>query len=106
MKKYLLGIFALMMAVGFSAFTPQKKIANNTPQPYLIWYTIDSDGSLGVAYDGTNEYTKNEVLPLIVCDETDDPDCMRGYEDEQFDFVSQAPAVSGVDEHIRKKSEQ
>ncbi len=100
MKKYLLGLFAMVIAIGFSAFTPQKKIVKNSWETPLIWYTIDTDGSLGVAYDGTTEYTKSEVVTL--CEDQDDIDCMRGYDTEQFDFVNSAPGVSEEDEHIRK----
>lgn len=38
MKKYVLGIFAVLLAIGFSAFTPSAKQDNLDPK---YWYGLD-----------------------------------------------------------------
>lgn len=40
MKKYLLGLIALVLAVGFSAFTNTKKSTNDADLAYF-WYSIN-----------------------------------------------------------------
>lgn len=41
MKKYLLGIFAIILAVGFSAFTTAKKTPISKKQTTAYWFSVD-----------------------------------------------------------------
>lgn len=51
MKKYVLGIFAVLLAIGFSAFTPSAKQDNLDP---MFWYDLDGQ-SLGYGIHPNNE---------------------------------------------------
>jgi hypothetical protein len=44
MKKYLLGIFAIVLAVGFSAFTAPKKTSDQNP---YYWYHVVGGETIG-----------------------------------------------------------
>src|SRR5260221_14001861 len=107
MKKYLLGIVAVMLAVGFSAFqnVPANKInkTKELPQPTLYWYQIESDGSLGSALNGGATMTKNTAKGYTSCTDVTSTDCDRGYTTAQT--VGTDPAAStdsNSDYHIIK----
>jgi hypothetical protein len=51
MKKYLLGLFAIVLAVGFSAFTPSTSGKVTTTQEYL-WQETDDFGNLVLTTNG------------------------------------------------------
>jgi hypothetical protein len=50
MKKYLLGIFAVVLAISFSAFSPAAKQDNLVP---MYWYDLDGN-SLGFGIHPNN----------------------------------------------------
>jgi len=80
MKKYLLGIVAVVLAVGFSAFTAKhetlgKKFAN----PY--WYSTNTAGTVLTASLGQN--TKAAIITATGCDDTDVDFCARAYTSAQ-----------------------
>lgn len=101
MKKNIFAVMAVLMALVFSAFTiiPDSPKQPNT-EDSLFWYYVDQDGNLGNAISGS-QLTKMEILGMIICDDTVDPDCARGYNTTQSGFGLPAPAVSGEDKHIR-----
>lgn len=58
MKRYLLGIFAIVLAIGFSAF----KSSNAD----VIWYLVDGSGVVQNPNDGVKA---DETLPPAECDD-------------------------------------
>lgn len=63
MKKYLLGLFALALAIGFSAFTPGDQ-NNPTTQDDYFWYAIDGS-QVGQLLDAS-EYTRADAISFSV----------------------------------------
>lgn len=101
MKKNIFALVAVLMAVVFSAFTISPEPSRQTTtEDNLYWYYVDQDGNLGAAIS-SSQLTKTDILGMIVCDDTVDPDCARGYSTPQSGFGLPAPAVSGADKHIR-----
>ena len=88
MKKYSLGIFALILAIGLYSFTVSQK---TTVVPSLYWYDAD---------DGSPLYGGNptDVIPPD-CDKTV-VDCAYGFSDPQDDplnHVNQAAFIAKKD---------
>lgn len=102
MKKVLLPMVALFLAIGFSAFTISNR-ANNSKavEDELYWYRIDGSGNIGAALNSGTLATKTEVATEADCPDVTGDDCARGYEDTQT-FGNPAPGVSGDDRHIMK----
>jgi hypothetical protein len=102
MKKYLLGLSAIVFAVVLFAFTaPAKQAKAANVEDELYWYRIDASGNIGSALNSGTQATKTDVLSESGCpDETGD-DCARGYDEPQT-FGVPAPGVSGNDRHIMK----
>lgn len=100
MKKFLLPMLAVLLAVGFSAFTQSNhQCKAKAVEDELYWYRIDANGKIGSALNSGVLSTKTEVFTEAGCpDETGD-DCARGYEEQQT-FGATAPSVSGNDRHI------
>jgi hypothetical protein len=100
MKKFLLPMLAILLAVGFSAFTTDNRESKTDAiQDELYWYRIDASGKIGSALNSEVLSTKTEVFTEAGCpDETGD-DCARGYEETQT-FGATAPNVTGSDRHI------
>lgn len=96
MKKYLLGLFAVVLAVGFSAFTNSS--SNSSEE--LFWYTFDPQ---------TNTLTSSlgEIQREAAIDETC-PDvqgeiCAKAYSTDQSTLVNQlGQAPSGEQDFIEK----
>lgn len=103
MKKYLLSMVAILLAVGFSAFAISNHTSNNKAvEDDLYWYRIDGSGNIGSALNSGVLSTKSEVLTEADCPDVSGDDCARGYEDPQT-FGNPAPTVSGSDRHIMKE---
>jgi hypothetical protein len=75
MKKYFLGIFAIILAIGFSSFTGPKHTTQN-----LFWYNYSLSTGVGTQI-GTgaidiNTYSGSDMPDCV----RDTPkDCARGY---------------------------
>ena len=80
MKKYLLGIFAVILAVGLSAFTVVQKNANPDP---IYWYSPDGLEPMGVGAEPDTD------CPV------DGPGCAKG-----FDIEPTNPVTEGA-QHFR-----
>ena len=90
MKKYLLGLFAIALAIGFSAFTakhPTRKATNT----YYYWFDVSSiDGSGNITpvaspeFSGTLQDHATAADPLqnaTGCDDSPStPACIGGYD--------------------------
>jgi hypothetical protein len=87
MKKYVLGMIAVILAISFSAFTTAKK-AKATEGSYY-WYPVKPNSSdidhTALINPTSAKYTKSELdgLDLIPCPEHSGTDCMRGFDDVQ-----------------------
>jgi hypothetical protein len=70
MKKYLLGLFAILMAIGFSSFSSKKQNTSSASTP-LYWYWVSFDGVMPVIeeQDPIDHITKEEAdLTTINCE--------------------------------------
>jgi hypothetical protein len=79
MKKYFLGFLAIILAIGFSAFTAPKKIQKTNQA--LYWYTVNSDM---VTVDKENliedeQIEKAAAEAIVTCDGNTSNDCARGF---------------------------
>ena len=63
MKKYLFGIFALVLAIGFSAFTAPKQSVEKAITTY--WFLTEDDGTV------VNSYFFPPTSDPTVCDDSD-----------------------------------
>lgn len=70
MKKYVVGIFAVVLAIGFSAFTSVPKKAATLETPYF-WYHVDANQTDGPVINGGGKITKSQALAM---EYTDCPD--------------------------------
>lgn len=103
MKKYFLGIAAIVLAVVFSAFIPGNRESKiSAVEDELYWYRIDASGNIGTALNSGALATKSEVFTEADCPDVSGDDCARGYESTQT-FGNPAPGVSGDDRHIMKE---
>jgi hypothetical protein len=88
MKKYLLGMIAVVVAIGFSAFTSVRPIASKTDsvkQTSFYWFA-------GSAYDGFK--TKSAEMTASGCNDVVTPICRNGYNAD--DLVDPAHPELGV----------
>lgn len=103
MKKYLLGIFAVVLALGLSAFGKKQAPKVDRVQPSLYWYYIGTGETIGLpVIDDDETRTKSEVFETVDCeDDLGQPDCARGYESKQtFELFAPAPTDVNGDDHI------
>lgn len=99
MKKQLFGILALVLAIGFSAFTPHKNsaAANNAKQTDYYWYAFDdaNDKVVGSLIDYAEAY---EVKTGTCTEDAGDVECLRGFNSTLApEEIGSSPAPSGVD---------
>ena len=103
MKKYLLGIIAVILAIGFSSFsskhtTYQKKATDGPP---LYWYEISGGNIvafLNASQDPGDKVSKQEAMAenFTPCQDEVGVDCIRGYSSLQTQ-TSPAPQTE-IDE--------
>lgn len=93
MKKYLMGIIAIVLAVGFSAFTlPKAKPSPKNSSTTLIWFEVDGD--TGEALDPDNGMTS----PPLDCGVSGSDYCARALEyPGEVTYDGQYHIGSGVD---------
>jgi hypothetical protein len=76
MKKYLFGIFALLLAVTFSSFTAEPSSKKNTT--VLYWYPVA--GEFTSDDDPLKHSTEEDARDLDCPDSIDQPVCLFGSE--------------------------
>ena len=85
MKKYLFGIFAIALAIGFSAFTSVPTVKKSTKTDFVYWYDIDPSTSRvidGSAAQYSNK-DEDEIKGLQDCQDDDtNPICVAGSDTE------------------------
>jgi hypothetical protein len=83
MKKYLFGLFAIALAIGFSAFTTTKAPSKNSGSDTFYWYHVENN--LVVELLDQEEITKGEAMTLSGCpDEDEQPVCAAAYESAEI----------------------
>lgn len=80
MKKYFFSLLAVVLAIGFSAFTPATK-KSDKPEQLLYWYYVNSDFA---TVEPQNEVSdepleKSEAQGMVTCAGTSSNDCARGF---------------------------
>ena len=88
MKKYIVGLFALILGVGLSAFTASesKRLApgGNKNTETFFWYHVDALGNALVnspAFEGA-EVTQEYADINSGCTQGNNADCIRGYDSQ------------------------
>ena len=76
MRKYLLGLFAVVAAVSLSAFTSAGSSEKTGKSTDLYWFEYNISSGTG-AYLDYGE--RSEFVVLSSCDQPDGEDCRRGY---------------------------
>lgn len=76
MRKYLLGLFAVVMAVSLSAFTSAKSSNETGKSANLYWFLYDAtSGETGAYLD----FGEKNTFKVIGCNLSTLTDCRRGY---------------------------
>ncbi len=88
MKKYLFGMLAIVLAIGFSAHTEPKASPKNLDD--LHWYRTNAAGTVLVSSLG--QISEDEIEGLTGCDNTAVEYCARGYENPQSLGVAPTPS--------------
>lgn len=80
MKKYLLGIFAVILAVSLSAFNhAPKQTASKSVSMLNYWSFNPSTQQLGASLGSFDPVTQQEELEAVSCPDDGDIECARGY---------------------------
>lgn len=92
MKKYLLGLFAVILAIGFSAFTNVHHSKNKTETPYY-WYEVNNvlSETDGATVNPDGKEIKDDMLSAP-CDDSGSPVCLAGFSSE----VPSGTSISGL----------
>lgn len=101
MKKYLSGIVAIVLAIGFSAFsvkgrTVEKNLANG------YWYGYDpSTNQISLLPDGNVSITESRAIQVTGCDlSTSSDECARLYSSQQTGTFPKTAPSSGIIESL------
>lgn len=92
MKKFLVPLLAIVMALGGSAFTDKKKVPSK-PLTNYIWFNVDDGyGNLSALTDG--EVTFNSALSSAPssnpgCNQMGLKNCVVGFTEDQVDNTGQ-----------------
>jgi hypothetical protein len=103
MRKYLLGLFAVIAAVSLSAFTSAKTSEKAVKSAPLYWFEYDMASGAGAYLD----YGERIEFVTSFCNDVNGIDCRRGY--TLTDLVNQNDPEQGVidddshDDRIRKE---
>ena len=105
MKKYLLGVFAIALAIGFSAFTTSKVHSAKTSTTFYWFEAAQNTGSQSTFVDADVSYIQASAsAPTGICSGTQTYKCVLGFTASQVDLTdpdnpiivsSQAPAQLG-----------
>lgn len=100
MKKYLFGLFALVLAVGFSAFT---SVNDNATTDYF-WYSYDP--TMEVLTDDISQELKSheDAVQLSPCPDAGAIDCARAFSRRLTSSeLADATLVAGIVQDVIKK---
>lgn len=80
MKKYLLGIFAIVLAIGFSAFTVTDRNTTNQDDPVYSWHQYDVTGTIELSPVVEFPGTETEARTKFKCPSGTPLICARAYD--------------------------
>ncbi len=104
MRKYLLGLFAIVMAVSLSAFTSAKSSKAAGKSADLYWFLYDAIEEETGAY---LVFGEKNTFKVTGCNQATQIDCRRGY--SAADLIDPSDPEQGVvsfnahDDQIRKQ---
>lgn len=105
MKKSLLGLFALILAVGFSAFSTVKQHSKTLQDPYY-WYVVDATGNVADDSGPLNiaPRTKDEAVSDMLngCPNSSGNFCILGSTSSTLTHTAHDQISAGDDNVIRK----
>jgi hypothetical protein len=93
MKKNILPVLAILLAIGLASFKAERKQAPKTTEDYW-WYPVDpSDNTIsGPRVNPSAQTTKGNMIGVYNdCDNTDTPICLYGSEDPDLEEDSAVP---------------
>ncbi|HEX2845861.1 MAG TPA: hypothetical protein VHN59_04895 [Chitinophagaceae bacterium] len=93
MRKYLLGLFAVVAAVSLSAFTSAKSSDKAVKSASLYWFEYDISSGTGTYL---NYGDRSLFIVPFSCDQLEGEDCRRGYSFE--DLVDGDPEKGVIDD--------
>ena len=97
MKKYLLGMFAIALAIGFSAFTAKQTNAKATSTD-RYWYVYDPGTDELVSLISEEKISRETAKSETTCeDDALQPECARGYDALQGTTPVANPAAGDED---------
>jgi hypothetical protein len=85
MKKYILGLLVIVMAVSLSAFTSTKTRTHSAKQTTYDWYAVDYSSNVGgeIPSGATkvfDDYTQADAQANDACSNTVNLHCLRGFQ--------------------------
>ncbi|HUC81383.1 MAG TPA: MauE/DoxX family redox-associated membrane protein [Flavisolibacter sp.] len=93
MKKYLLGVFAVILAVSLSAFTTSKPVQKPVG-PVLYWYHVSGTQTVGSKINSSQIDKDGAMSTLTDCDDQATEFCLYGSSNpnlSNFDFGQNPP---------------
>jgi len=88
MKKYLFGLFAIALAIGFSAFTSAKSVKVNT-QDFIWYYVEDGLTTDQLVFGDTDLESKDDAKIESGCsDAVNQPICAAGFTETVLEGTS------------------
>lgn len=91
MRKYLLGLFAVVMAVSLSAFTSAKSSKETGKSADLYWFLYDATSETTGTY---LDFGEKNTFKVPGCNQETEIDCRRGY--SLADLVDPSDPEQGV----------
>ena len=79
MKKYLLGIIAIFLAICFTAFTVKEKKENNSIKTSYVWHKFNPAGTAELSPVVTFTGTSDEAKVAFACPDGASVNCARAY---------------------------
>jgi hypothetical protein len=106
MKKNILPVLAILLAIGLASFKAERKQAPKTTEDYW-WYPVDASFNKisGPRVNPSTQTTKGNMLGVYNdCDDTADPICLYGSEDPDLAEESSVP-TENLDVIIKEKDQ-
>jgi len=101
MKKYLFGIFAIALAIGFSAFTSTNKVVPSKKTTNYFWYELNASktATLGSTVNPSAAVDEATEIPNYGnCLDQDAPKCLVGFTSSS---VTSGTSVTGITDETR-----
>ena len=99
MKKYVLGIIAVLIIVVVSSFVFATNKTNNKNDASLYWYEVTYDASHlnGYIPSSSDFYIQSQKSQVVSpCDAGVDKDCLRGFTSAITSFPSSLPGTDQI----------